>query len=240
MSPKSPQFTEPKKAPILGVLGGLGPPTTAKLYLQLVKALTVGGNRPQICVWNVAVNESAERDFIEHGGSRAHFVQKLQEGARALERSGCDLIIVPCNTVHVLLADVQQAVSVPILNMVALTAREVLQRGWSSVLLLATSTTVATRLYQNELQNHGVEVVVPKSFDQSRIDRAVLSLINGRGIDEARRLLRAVVSRSKTQGIVLGCTDLQMVLSEDDRTVDSVQSLMRAVVSCWEKRSEAL
>jgi aspartate racemase len=227
------QSAASKKAPILGVLGGMGPATTAKLYLQLVRELTVDGNRPRVCIWNVAVNETAERDFIEHGGSRAHFKEKLQEGARALEHAGCDLIIIPCNTAHLLHAEVQAVVAIPVLNMISHTAQEVSRRHWKSVLLLATSATVSTQLYQQALVHLGINVTVPSPPDQIRLDQIILKLIKGEASKRAKRMLQKVIMHAKSRNVILGCTDLQMCLSENDSTLDSVQALVRAVVPKW-------
>ena len=88
-----------KKPRIIGVLGGLGPATTAKFYLQLTRDLMAGDERPRLCIWNVAVHTQAEERFIKHGSDTEHFVERLREGARALERAGCSSIVLPCNTV---------------------------------------------------------------------------------------------------------------------------------------------
>jgi aspartate racemase len=231
------QSTSSKKAPVLGVLGGMGPATTAKLYLQLTRELTIDSTRPRICIWNVGVNEIAERNFIEHGGSREHFLEKLQDGARALERAGCDLIVIPCNTAHLLLAAVQTVVAIPVLNMITLTAQEAHRRNWKSVLLLATSTTIATHLYQQELARLGINVSVLSRSDQTCLDQIILTLIKGEESERAERVLREIIAHSKDRHVILGCTDLQMCLSEDDSTLDSVQALVRVIVRKWKYKS---
>ena len=85
--------------PITGVLGGLGPDTTATFYLDLVDQATAEA-RPPICIWSLPLNLEKEAAFIATGEHREHIRKLLLEGAKLLERAGCDQIVIPCNTVH--------------------------------------------------------------------------------------------------------------------------------------------
>ena len=130
---------------------------------------------------------------------------------------------------HSLLPDVQKVVRVPITDMIAVTAREVCARGWDRALLLATNTTVQTKLYQRALVELGIKIELPNKTQQRQLDRAIVRLVNGTGLSAGREFISTLVEQSKAEGVILGCTDLQLVQPESERVVDSVQALVRHI-----------
>lgn len=215
---------------IIGILGGLGPKTSAEFYQEIV-ARPETGERPTVCLWSLPLSLRKEAEYISAGKHRAYYRRLLTDGARALERAGSTEIVIPCNTVHEFHAQVASAVHVPVPHLVELVADEVVRRGWRSAVVLATSRTRCTRLYQRALASCGVASRFPDAGDQRELDRIIRGLLgDDMGVSLQRRLSELVerAGGNDTDGVILGCTDLQLVFLPSERVVDSLRVLEAA------------
>jgi aspartate racemase len=214
-------------AKVIGILGGLGPQTTAKFYLKLVELCT-RTTRPAISIWNLPLNIKKESEYIRFGKHKRHYLALMKGGLRALEGAGSDFVVIPCNTVHEFYATLVGSASVPVVNLIEVVAEEAKSKKWSKVLLLATSQTVKTGLYQGPLEKRGVEIVLPSQDEQTKLDGLVQELLDEKGDDVVQsQFLRALVDRSGCKNVVLGCTDLQLVFPADESYIDSMEALAK-------------
>lgn len=129
----------------------------------------------------------------------------------------------PCNTANVFADDVAASVRVPLIAWLDVTAALVASGGIQRTGLLATTGTVETNVYQRLLVGHGLAVVVPADRDQRMIDRIIYGpdgvKVSGRPSEGLRKELLAVAQRLAdvgAQSIVLGCTELPLVIRGDD------------------------
>ncbi len=212
------------KIKTIGILGGLGPETTAEFYLNLVRMATAQ-TRPPACIWSLPLNLKKESEYISTGKHLAYYFSLLKQGAEALEKAGCERLVIPCNTVHEFHSRLAKAVNVPVTNLIEVVGGEINRRGWKKVFLMATSRTLKTRLYQKILLGSGIETVIPASQDQSKLDRLVQGLLGEKASTTHQEFLEKMVSRSKSQHIVLGCTDLQLLFPASASVVDSMHTL---------------
>src|ERR1035437_298717 len=100
----------------VGIIGGLGPQTTAKFYMQIVSlcAKKNSEQRPNILIVNVPISHELEKKFINRSVGKKEFCELLTNAAKTLEKSGVDFIVLPCNTAHVFIEDIRNSVSVPV------------------------------------------------------------------------------------------------------------------------------
>lgn len=111
----------------VGIIGGLGPETTAKFYLELVNRcgkidLT---NRPPILIWNVPVNKVEEDKLLLQAEAGKTFLPLLVNSAQRLEKSGADFLIMPCNSLHFFIKEIKESVGIPVLNIIERTVAEI-------------------------------------------------------------------------------------------------------------------
>jgi aspartate racemase len=157
----------------------------------------------------------------------------LCRSARRLEKMGASFIAMPCNTAHVFLPYLRRAVRIPFIDMIAETAKVITE---PRVGLLATETTVRTRLYHDACAPHGIEVLTPFPDDQARV-MEIIYAIKGGALDGAmRRDLRAIAARLHERGaqaLIVGCTELSLVVGPDDfpgPVYDALDILAQAAV----------
>ncbi len=213
------------KQHITGILGGLGPKTTANFYLDLIKNATVDV-RPGVCIWSLPLDLAKESRFISKGTHKKHYLKLLIEGVKALEKAGCTQIVMPCNTVHEFHTELQSRISIPFPHLIEIVAQELQKRKWKKVLLLATSRTIKTRLYQKALQSSDLELVLPSRTHQRQLDRLIQGLLSPHDFSQQKAFLLNLIKASHAQNVLLGCTDLQLILPPSEKVVDSMQSLV--------------
>jgi len=210
---------------IIGILGGLGPVTSGKFMIDLINQAT-NETRPAICHWNLPLNISKEKEFIASGSHVDHYRKLLKHGAEFLENAGCTHIVMPCNTVHEFHQELQEAINIPFPNLIKIVGEQIVSKGWGKVLLLATSRTLHTGLYQDSLARLGVKIVTPNSEDQARLDLLIQGLLNDDRGAKGSEFLKALIVKSETDNVLLGCTDLQLLFQPSAKVIDSMQCLI--------------
>jgi aspartate racemase len=223
-----------------GIIGGMGPGTTADFYKGVNQLSEQRGEavRPGMMIWNVQLPYAIEQDLLLNQRGLDKYLPHLITGAQALERAGSDFLVVPCNTVHELYDQFRDSVDVPFLHIVKQTAELLKRRDVGQVALLATGQTVNSNLYQGFLAREGIDCVVPGDDDQARLNSIVAGLVTAEGAEQGRSggedsawLNRLVDGYGQSVGsVVLGCTDFHIMLRESDPgvVVDSMQVLVGA------------
>lgn len=222
-------MNSPGKHHITGILGGLGPETTAHFYLDLIKKAS-GEARPAVCIWSLPLNLQKEAEFIATGKHGEHYLKLLKAGTHALERAGCTEIVMPCNTVHEFHPTLREEAGIPFPNLIEIVALELTRRKWNRVLLLATSRTIATNLYQNAVSGSTVELATPATEDQKRLDLLIQGLLGNRTDEKHQAFLAELMEKAGTEKVLLGCTDLQLIISPSETVVDSMECLVNHTV----------
>ncbi len=200
----------------IGIAGGMGP--LAGVYLQqlLIEATPAAKDQDHfqvICFTNPHVPERM-RSLAEDGGRR--YADAVRATALRLAAAGATHIVIPCNTAHARLAEIQRGVGVPIVDMVGLAVRELLQRhgGGHRVGLLVTVGTRNERVYERAVPDAPITWMLPDDDDQRRVSEAILAIKVNEGRRAAGSLLdvaRALAGRG-ADIIMVGCTELSMCL----------------------------
>jgi aspartate racemase len=202
----------------VGVLGGMGPESTAELLVRITRCTPVGVEQDHLRVIIDSNPKIPNRTDALLSGETGPIIEALGRTARNLEAAGAEIIGIPCNTAHAFLADVRAAVDVPVVDMVRETALRALETyGEGAIVgLLATDGTLRTRLYHEALEGVGL---VPTAPSASGIQYAVMDALDAvklHGVSEdASRALGAAVSRLQSEGatsLIAGCTEVSLIL----------------------------
>ena len=147
---------------VIGILGGMGPLATADLFQKITLHTVAACDQahPRVCI--DSNTDIADRTAaLLHGGEDP--VPEMIKSAKRLESIGADFLIMPCNTAHNYYEQVCEAVTIPVLHMIALTRDALKARGVKCAGLLATDGTVQTGIYQRTFEQSGVELLTPDS-----------------------------------------------------------------------------
>jgi len=223
----------------IGVIGGLGPWATLDFFEKILRLTPARRDQEHLRLVidnNPKIPDRGPAILGEPGAEDP--LPALVATARAVEAAGADLIVIPCNTAHFFYEHIRRAVRVPVLHIMEEVARAAAARmpDLTRVGLLGTRATVATGLYQKAFAPAATEVLAPDPRGQAVIDRLIYAIKGGRA-DEALRAEGASVGRRLGEAgagaIILGCTELQLVLGEGNLglpVLDSNQILAEAAV----------
>ncbi|MCX6719843.1 MAG: amino acid racemase, partial [Candidatus Staskawiczbacteria bacterium] len=157
----------------IGILGGVGPETTSKVYHSIIDFFKKNGqtNYPSILIYNLPFPFVIEEDAIIKGVNSKKMLPYLTEGAKILEKSGADFGILPCNTLHKYIKEIRESVKIPFLSILDETVLQLKSMGVKTVGILATETTVKDKLYDDILLKNGINSLYPDRESQDKINK---------------------------------------------------------------------
>ena len=205
------------------MLGGMSWESTAEYY-RLANELVhdrLGGLHSARCI--VASVDFAEIETLQVAGRWDDAGQLLADAAKGLEAAGAELLLICTNTMHKVADQVQAAVGIPLLHLVDVTAAAVTAVGLTTVGLLGTAFTMEQQFYRDRLARHGLTVLIPPDDDRAVVHRIIYDeLCVGVVKEQSREVYRDVIARlvaSGAQGVILGCTEIELLISAGDSSV---------------------
>jgi aspartate racemase len=163
----------------------------------------------------------ADIEALQSGDRWAEAAKLLSSAAADLEAAGAQLIVLCTNTMHRVAADIEAAVSVPMLHIADPTGEAAQAAGVSCVALLGTAYTMSADFYSGRLrQRHGLDVRVPGPDDSAEVHRVIYEeLVRGvlNPISRARYLevIKTMVDTG-CQAVVAGCTEIELLVRAED------------------------
>jgi aspartate racemase len=207
---------------VIGVLGGSSDQATAIYYRLLnseVNAALGGFNTAEVVI------NSVNFARIERGvrsGAWEELGTYLGGKVEALERAGAEMVLCVSNTLHRAADAFMARVRIPLVHIVDPTAEAIRAKGLSRVGLLGTKPVMATDFLQRRYrERHGIETMVPDPAAQELVDRIIFDeLCRGVTPASSKAAYLAIVdalARRGAQGIILGCTEIPMLIGQPDR-----------------------
>ena len=196
----------------LGILGGMGPQATQVFYQRILDWTDAARDQEHIPTLIWSDTAMPDRTAAILSGETEPVFRQLLDGARLLEREGCTVLAIPCNTSHYFADRLQDGLGIPLLNMVRLSAEAMARRGCRRVGILATDGTVRTGLYQTACAGQGLESAVPGPEAQALVMSIIYDEIK-RGEAGSREKFAAIDRDLRAQGCdgaILACTELSV------------------------------
>jgi len=205
----------------IGLLGGMSWESTAFYYRILNEevARRLGGHHSaRLVLVSVDFEEIKQ---LQHAGRWDEAAAILGAAGRALKAAGADFIVLCTNTMHRVAPAIEQASGLPLLHIADPTGKAIRARGLSRIGLLGTAFTMEQDFYRARLrEGHDIEVVVPDAEDRALVHRVIYEeLCKGIVRAESRAAYLAAIDRlnaAGAQGIILGCTEICMLVGQDD------------------------
>jgi len=205
----------------VGVLGGMSSQSTVEYYRGVDRGVNdaLGGYGAGNLLIR-SVNFGAVEHYIrtEQWSAAGEY---LAEAARELERGGAAFVVMATNTMHRVAYHITEALSVPFVHIVDVAADAIRDAGVDTVGVLGTRSTMEGAFYRDRFAAHGIDVVVPDEPAREAVDRIVFEeLVDGEVNDESRATYLEVVdslTASGAGGVVLGCTEIDLLVGQDDR-----------------------
>jgi aspartate racemase len=150
--------------------------------------------------------------------------QILVKCAQDLERGGADCVVLCTNTMHKLADQIIASVKIPFLHIADATAEKIVAAGMKKIGLLGTRFTMEHDFYKGRLiHNFRLDVLIPDKEDRDIVHHVIYDeLVQGKILDASRmeykRIMKSLVAQG-AQGIILGCTEIELLVKQEDSTV---------------------
>ena len=207
----------------IGLLGGMSWEST-ELYYRLINEETrrrLGGlHSAPVAMVSVDFQRIEE---LQHQGNWTAAGEILAGKARQVEAAGADFLLICTNTMHKVAADIEAAISIPLLHLADATAGRVRASGISTIGLLGTKFTMEQDFYRGRLEQQGLSVLTPGSEDREIVHRVIYEeLCLGKVLEGSRKEYLRIIDRlaaAGAQGVIEGCTEIVMLVQQEHTQV---------------------
>ena len=207
----------------IGLIGGMSWESTATYYKiinETVKEKLGGLHSAKCILYSVDFQEIEE---CQANGNWEKSGEILGEAAYNLEKAGADFIVICTNTMHKVVNQIKEKISVPILHIAEMTAEKILEKGIKNIALLGTKYTMEQDFYKSKLIEKGINVIIPDKNDIETINEVIYDelCLGSINFNSKKKFLEIVDKlRSKgAEGIILGCTEIGLLIKNKDTDV---------------------
>jgi len=207
----------------IGLIGGMSWESTVTYYKiinETVKEKLGGLHSAKCILYSVDFQEIEE---CQANGNWEKSGEILGEAANNLEKAGADFIVICTNTMHKVVNQIKEKISIPILHIAEMTAEKILEKGLKNIALLGTKYTMEQDFYKSKLIEKGINVIIPDKNDIEIINEVIydeicLGIINS---NSKKKFLEIVdkLRNKGAEGIILGCTEIGLLIKNEDTDV---------------------
>lgn len=204
----------------IGILGGMSSAATGEYYHlinQKVKEIKGGHNIAEmiICSVNFALIERFVRTENWDGASKY-----LAKKAKSLENAGAVCLFLGTNTMHKVREEIKRAISIPFIDIFETVSKKIKSQGKTKIGMLGTYPVMSDPFYMDAYKEFGVELINPNEEEKKEIDRIIFDeLTHHKFLPSSKEYyVKTIENLSKrgAEGIILGCTEIKMLVSQQD------------------------
>ncbi len=225
----------------LGVIGGMGPMATALFLQMIIEHTDAACDQEHMPMVVRHLPNIPDRTAFILGNSDESPAPYIKEAALQLQADGVTEIAVPCVTSHFFHDEIQNALSIPMMDGVEEAAYRLQELGHKKVGIMATSGTVTSGLFTKALEAYGMECMYPDETHQGYVMDIIYDCVKSNKTADEQKV-KQVLSHLKEKGteiVVLGCTELSLIPKEflEGETLDVMETLALKCIKDWKHDS---
>ncbi len=205
----------------IGFIGGMSWESSLEYYRlanEKVKALLGGFSSCKCLLYSV---NFAAIEALQHKGDWKTLDSLMADAAINLHKGGAEIIVLCTNTMHLCSEAISAAVPIPFLHIADATGEAIKVKQLKKIGLLGTKFTMEKDFYKQVLSNnYQIETIIPNEVDRTAVHRIIYEeLVLGKINPESRATYKAIIKRLQNngaEGIVLGCTEIPLLISQAD------------------------
>lgn len=208
----------------IGLIGGMSW-ESSKVYYQHINQRTnelAGGSHSAKSIMTSV--DFAEIEELSFEGNWRRIGQIMTNCARTLEISGADIVLLCTNTIHLVSDTIADSIKIPFLHIADATGEAIVKKNIRKVALLGTNYTMEKDFYRKTLrEKYELEVIIPNAKDRAILHDIIYNeLVKGIFTNLSKVWLQDQIeklSEEGAQGIIMGCTELPILLPEKDVSI---------------------
>lgn len=205
----------------IGLIGGLSWQSSLEYYRIINEAVRqkLGGLHSARIVMHSF--DLAEMAALQEGGDWEGVARAIIGAAQQLEAAGANVLVVCTNTMHKVADEVQRDIRIPLLHIADATAEQIRAAGLKKVGLLGTKFTMEEDFCKKRFaEKHGLEVIIPDANGRETVNRIIynelcIGQVKPSSKEKFCRIIQTLIAGG-AEGIVLGCTEIYLLVSQDD------------------------
>jgi aspartate racemase len=222
----------------IGIIGGLSPESSVSYYLHITRKYfeRFGDHSyPEIIIYSV----NLENYHKWRSENRWDLITNdLVFVANQLQKAGADFGLIATNTMHKVFKEVQNKTTLPLINLIEVTALEAKKQKLSHVGLLGTSYTMSETFYRSGLEKYGLNVLVPSFTDQELVHKIIVEeLVCGKILEQSSVIYSEIIGKLVSQGaegIILGCTEIPLLVKQENFSIPLIDTAtIHAEAAFW-------
>ncbi|MCR3921539.1 MAG: aspartate/glutamate racemase family protein [Firmicutes bacterium] len=223
----------------IGLIGGMSWEASAVYYRiinELVRAHLGSTHSAKIIMYSF---DFAEIEKLQEQGEWDKLTDIMIDIGQRLKNGGADFVVICANTMHKMADALVRQTGIPLLHIADAAAGEIRKNGLQKVALLGTKYTMEEDFYKARLaQKHGIEVIIPDQKEREVIHAVIFQeLVQGKILQSSREAFQIIIEHLHSrgaEGVVLGCTEIPLLISQKDSLVpifDTTQIHAEAAVA---------
>ena len=214
----------------IGLVGGTGPESTLMYYRELntrIDRMTGGKEMPDIAIESVNFRRAWE--YVEKGQYDL-LADYLAEKIQSLAAGGAEVISLTAGTMHIVMDELLEKTKTDLVSIPQAVCCEAQRRGYRKVGLLGTIFTMEKEYMKTDFRKAGIEVIIPEKADRELVARRILEelengIVKESTLKEFQEIIRKMKEQEGIEAVVLGCTELPMILNEGNCPVAVLDSV---------------
>ena len=206
---------------IIGIIGGIAPPSTLEYYRKIITGFQEKGKTrqyPSILINSINMTYMlelvAKKEFQALGDYLSSEIQKLKDG-------GADFAALASNTPHIVFEQLRKRSVIPLISIVEAARTYAQNHGLKKLGLFGTQSTMQSGFYQDEFSKEGIEIMTPSLESQAYIHEKYMNeFVLGIYQESTKKVLLDIVhhmiKQNRIEGLILGGTELPFILKEED------------------------
>jgi aspartate racemase len=203
----------------LGLIGGMSWLSTRTYYEHINRLVQARRDRRSSAPLLIESLDFSGLIRLQTAQEWQQAAEVLCDSARRLEAAGATALIIGANSMHKVADEVAAAVSIPLIHIADCVAERVKADGRRKVALIGPRNVMVEAFYRQKLIQRDIELLPPAMNFVETLDRIIYDeLMLGKASRQAERELKTIaveLQRGGAEAIVLGCTELEMVVDVD-------------------------
>lgn len=217
----------------IGLLGGISYTSTLVYYRRLLELYYDRFHDyyyPEIVIHSLDFQKFT--DF--ENDDPKNYLDYIALSLTLLKEADVDIALMAANSPHSVFAKLEAMGIVPLISLVEAVAKEAKRLRLKKLLLLGIKYTMDHTFYPETFEKYGLSILTPTEADKIEVDRIIFGELAREIIEpESKDRLKDLIERSDVDGVILGCTELPLILSQSDLSIpvlDSIDLHCRAVI----------
>lgn len=226
--PSAPVTTTVAEKKTIGIIGGVSWVSSLEYYRlmnQMMRDQLGDLNSAKVLMYSIDFSEFSKQERLAAQGDWRPLRKTMIDAAQRLKNGGADFIVIASNTMNSSADEIQRKVGIPVLHIADATGRKVKEKGIKTVALLGTKYTMESDFYRAILEKrYGLKVIVPDLAERDYINAVIFDELcaekfEKRSKEQFRRIIDRLVKEGGAEGVILGCTEIPLLIRQEDVSV---------------------